>query len=130
MTFRDRMKIGVSRAELDILCELQRRGLMDYLETQKGFKFDYKADAVHGTTIDFFWQHPYNYAVFLDGVKISKGFPKLHLKKKQSKRDQLVTAALEKRKVEVRRFQYTPPLRKSRLKQICDEIEARLKDVK
>lgn len=111
----------VSAAETTILIELQRRGLTTYLETQSPWIFDQKADIVAGTWIDFYWADPHRYAVFIDGPH--------HLKPRQETRDEHVDKALQKRGIHVDRFSYHVPLRKSRLKEICDHIEKVLENV-
>jgi len=121
MSFRDWMKVSVSNAEIQLFVELQRRGLTRHLETQKGFSFIREVDGVLGTIIDFFWNHPYNYAVYLDGPH--------HKKYAHERRDDLITEALERRGIRVDRFDYTPPLRKRRLKEIADQIEETLKSL-
>ena len=118
MTFRDRMKVSVSRAEIQVLNGLVARGLTRLLETQKGFEFILHMDRVAGTRVDFYYNPPIKYAVFLDGPP--------HLRHRQSERDELVSAALENRGVKVDRFRYVPPLRKYRLREICDRIEETL----
>lgn len=131
MSYKERMNVSVSNAEIDIFYELRRRKLVRGLTRQHPFVFDLKKDIVAGTTIDLFWGtleiRPY-YAVFIDGVAVGKtGVPKLHLRAHQERRDELVTAALERRGIHVDRFQYEPPLRKWRKIEICDAIEAVLK---
>lgn len=76
-------------------------------------------DGVEGTRIDYYWNPPYNYAVFLDGEPI-------HGKDRQSERDELITKALEKRGIRVDRFSYRPPLTKRRKIEIVDQIEETL----
>jgi len=117
--WRHRLKTPVSRAEEKILIELQRRGLTRLLETQKPFEFIWQVEGVHGTIIDFYWNPPINYAVFLDGP--------VHLKYAHERRDELIDRALEKRGIQVDRFEYKPPITKKRLMEICDHIEATLK---
>ena len=112
------MKVGISNAEIQLFIELQRRGLTRYLETQKGFRFIEEVNGVLGTIIDFFWNQPYNYAVYLDGPH--------HKKYAHERKDDLITEALKKRGIKVDRFEYDPPLRKRRLKEIADQIEETL----
>ena len=125
------MRVSVSNAEIDIFFELRRRKLVRGLTRQHPFVLGLKEDIVAGTTVDFFWGTPEispHYAVFVDGVAVGKtGVPKLHLRAHQERRDELVTAALERRGIHVDRFQYGPPLRKWRKIEICDAIEAALK---
>lgn len=131
MSYKERMRVTVSNAEIDIFYELRRRKLTRGLTRQHPFVFDLKTDIVAGTTIDFYWGFPEirpHYAAFIDGCAVGKtGVPKLHLRGRQERRDELVKAALERRGIKVDRFQYTPPLRKWCLKEICDSIEAVLK---
>lgn len=121
MSFRERMRVKESNAERDVFIELQNRHLCDGMVTQQPFKFDRVSDGVAGTWVDFFYGPPLDYAAFVD-------FDKLHLKNRQWMRDVLVTAALERRGVLVDRFLYRVPLRKGRLKEICDSIERRVKE--
>ena len=132
MSFRERMQVSVSNAEEDIFYELRRRNLVSGLQRQYPFIFDLKTDWVAGTTIDFFWGNPEmkpHYAVFIDGCVVGKtGVPKLHLAPRQERRDKAVKTALERRGIHVDRFQYIPPLRKWRKLEICDVIEATVKE--
>ena len=125
------MNVSVSNAEIDIFYELRRRKLVRGLTRQHPFVFDLKQDIVAGTTIDLFWGTPEirpHYAAFIDGVAVGKtGVSKLHLTSRQQRRDEFVTAALERRGIRVDRFPYEPPLRKWRKLEICDAIEAVLK---
>ena len=115
------MKVSVSRAEEKILIELQRRGLTRLLETQKPFEFIWQVEGVHGTIIDFYWNPPINYAVFLDGP--------VHLKYSHERRDELIDKALERRGIKVDRFRYKPPITKKRLREIVDQIEETLRSM-
>jgi hypothetical protein len=121
------MRVSVSNAEIDIFFELRHRKLVRGLTRQHPFVLDLKKEFVAGTTVDLFWGTPEispHYAVFIDGVAVGKtGVPKLHLRARQERRDELVTAALERRGIHVDRFQYGPPLRKWRKIEICDAIE-------
>jgi len=119
VTWKDRMRVSVSSAEIEILKELQRRGLTRLLETQKPFDFIWQVEGVHGTIIDFHWSHPFNYAVFLDGP--------VHLKYSHERRDELIDRALEHRGIKVDRFEYKPPITKKRLREIVDQIEETLR---
>ena len=125
MSFRERMRVQVSRAEMMVLNELVRRRLTRNLETQKGFQFILHMDAVAGTTVDFYWNAPYRLAAFVDGVKVQHGYPKLHLR--HGERDDKITEALRNRGIKVLRFPYEPPLSKSKLMEISDQIEEALR---
>lgn len=116
MNFPECLNVQVSNAEVMVFTELQRRGLTTHLNTQYPFVFDPNKELVYGTTIDFYWHHPHRYAVFIDGKAV-------HLRSRQERRDELVTAALEKRGIKVDRFLYRAPLRKRRLKEIVEKIE-------
>lgn len=115
MSFRDRMRVGISNAEITVFEELQRRNLSRGMTTQEGFSFE--GGRVKGTWVDFYWESVH-YAVFLDGQP--------HLKEHQGRRDELVTMALDGMGIRVDRFPYKAPLAKCRLKDICDRIEERL----
>jgi len=121
VTWKDRMRVSVSNAEIELLKELQRRDLTRHLETQKPFEFIWQVEGVHGTTIDFYWNHPFNYAVFLDGP--------VHMKYLHERRDLLIDRALMRRGITVDRFSYKPPITKKRLKEIADQIEETLRSM-
>lgn len=93
------------------------------MKTQFKVKFDLETDGVQGTTIDLFWDHPFNHAVFLDGPHHNQ----LH----QANIDEFVTEALEKRGITVQRIPYDPPRSRHEKRLvyswICDEIEAALR---
>ena len=112
-----------SRADVEVICEMIRRGYGRYLKSQFPMKFDFEKDGVHGTIIDLFWGHPINHAVFLDGPP--------HNSVHQARIDELVTEALERRGITVQRIPYDPPRskREKRLiyQRICDEIEEALR---
>ena len=116
MSWRQRLQQSPSNAEMAVMLELQKRQLLTHMRSQHAFIFDLKEDLVAGTFIDFYWTEPHNYAVFIDGIQV-------HNKVRQSMRDECVQKALERRGVKVDRFVYTPPLRKWRLREICDRIE-------
>ena len=120
--FHRRPKPG-SNAEEDIQKELQKRGRdkakLDYMETQKGFRFDPHKDGVAGTRVDFYWHPPFFYAVYIDGIQVHSS---LH---RQTK-DELINEALERRGINWDRFRYKAPLRKARKLEICDNIIKRL----
>ena len=103
-----------SNAELTIFQELQSRHLCQHMTTQEPFTFDLEADMISGTSVDFYWSKP-RFAVFIDGPH--------HDKVRQGKKDEAINLALQKRGVRVERFSYQVPLRKFRLKQICDRIQ-------
>jgi very-short-patch-repair endonuclease len=115
VSFRERMRVPVSSAEIMVLEELQRRRLNGGMATQVGFEFG--EGGARGTWVDFYWRRA-RYAVFLDGPP--------HLKERQERRDELVTKALEGMGIRVDRFAYRAPLTKRRLTEICDQIELRL----
>jgi len=112
------MHVSVSRAEEQILQELIHRGLNRFLETQKGFSFIWQVEGVFGTIVDFYYNAPYRYAIFLDGPH--------HLRYRQASKDELIQKALENRHIMVDRFSYHVPLRKKRKREICDCIEEQL----
>jgi len=131
MTFREAMRVSVSRADEDIHQELVNRKLTIWpyrYEFQKGYKFILHLDGVHGTRVDHDWGHPQYLCVFVDGVKVEHGYPKLHLKHRG--RDEKITQALESRGREVLRIDYVPPLGKGRRFQgLVDKIEHALTEV-
>jgi hypothetical protein len=113
-----------SVADVEVVCEIVRRGYGRHLKSQFPMDFDPERDGVHGTVIDLFWDHPINHAVFLDGP--------VHDTVHQARIDNLVTQALERRDITVQRIPYDPP-RSKREKRIvynwiCDEIEAALNE--
>jgi hypothetical protein len=113
-----------SVADVEVVCEMVRRGYGRGLKSQFPFEFDSEEDGVHGTVIDLFWDHPINHAVFLDGP--------VHDTVHQARIDDLVTQALERRGITVQRIPYDPPRSKREKRivygRICDEIEAALKE--
>jgi len=118
MSFRDRMKTRVSNAEVDIQIELQNRGLNRGMTTQVGFDFgvpgkDCVCDGVRGTTADFYWEAK-RLVVFIDGPH--------HKKSRQSRKDELIDAALKRRGLGVLRLAYHVPLSQEKCKKICDMI--------
>lgn len=121
--WRQQQRTHVSRAEQDIFIELQHLGRdkakLDYLETQKGFRFDRHKEGVAGTRVDFYWHPPFFYAVYIDGIPIHSS---LH---RQTK-DDLITEALQRRGITVERFRYKPPLPKREKLVICGNIIKRL----
>lgn len=118
--WRQRLETSPSNAEMAIALELQKRHLTTHMFTQYPFIFNLKEDLVAGTFADFYWSHPHDYAVFIDGKHI-------HLKDRQSRRDRAVDKALRRRGVRVDRFCYKCPLRKARLKEIVDRVESVLR---
>ena len=120
MTWKDRMRVSVSGAEIEILKELQRRGLTRLLETQKPFDFIWQIEGVHGCICDFFYNHPFNYAIFIDGERVHSG-------RIREERDELIVKALERRGIHVDRFRYKTPISKRRIKEIADKIEETLR---
>ncbi len=116
MSFPECLNVTVSNAEYTIFQELQHRGLTTHLITQYGIELDPDKDHVYGTRIDFYWTHPHNYAVYIDGNEA-------HSSRRQLNRDNNITQALERRGIKVSRFLYRTPLRKTRLTQIVDRIE-------
>jgi len=119
MSWRDQMRVSVSKAEIELFKELQRRGLTRGMTTQVPFEFIWQVEGVHGTILDYYWHPPFNYAVFLDGEPV-------HMKLRRTIKDEKITEALMKRGVHVDRFRYKPPLSKRRLKEIADRIEETL----
>jgi len=114
-----------SVADVEVEARMVQRGWIRSLHSQYGFEFDPERDGVHGTTVDLYWGHPYNHAVFLDGPH--------HNSVHQAKIDGLVTEALERRGITVQRIPYDPPRTKREknvvYERICDKIEAALKEI-
>jgi len=109
MSFRDKMKVPISRAEVDIHVELTRRHL--YPESQ------YKI-CLSSCTPDFFF-HNQKLCVFIDGAP--------HEKAKRIDRDNGVDDVLRRRGFKVARFPYRGKLSKTRLNEICNEIQELVK---
>jgi very-short-patch-repair endonuclease len=118
MSWRERLNVHISNAEMQIFQELQRRHLCTYLTTQQPWAFNLQEDMVAGTFIDFYWHIPHQLAAFIDGLH--------HLKQRQEQKDAAIDRALRKRGVTVERFPYHPPLRTLRRIAICDRIEHQL----
>jgi len=113
-----------SEADVDVVCEMVRRGYGRGLRSQFPIKFDHENDVGHSTVIDFCWDDQIIHAVFLDGPP--------HDSVHQGRIDDLVTEALERRGITVQRIPYEPPRSKHEKRivygRICDEIEAALKE--
>ncbi len=107
MSFRDRMKVAVSRAEDQLAIELQHRGLADGMQRQVGIPFTYP---------DFLYQQK-RLAIYLDGPP--------HLKSHQIIKDQRIDEMLIHLGYTVLRFPYKT-MTKTRLKEIVDQIEETL----
>ena len=121
MTFRERMNSAESNAEYQILNELTIRGLGKHLESSvagggHGFHFIYQMDGCFGCVPDFYYGSRHQLAIFIDGT--------VHIRREPT--DLLIDEALKRRGIRVLRFPYNPPLRKSRLIEIVDEIEENL----
>ena len=109
MSFRDKMKVAVSNAEVEILKELSRRSI--YPESQMSIcLYQCKPDFYFGST---------KLCVFIDGPP--------HQKPRRIDRDNGVDELLRKRGFKVARFGYKGKLSKQRLHQIVDEIEGLLR---
>jgi len=109
MTFRERMKVAVSKAEVAVHCELTRRHL--YPEAQYSV-------CLYSTTPDFYF-HDQKLCIFIDGPP--------HAKPRRIDRDNGVDELLRKRGFKVARFPYKGTLTKQRLDQICSEIQEMMK---
>lgn len=116
VSFRDRMRVKVSNAEMALQLELQNHGLNRGLETQKGFAFC-EAAGMKGTTVDFYWDRA-KLAVFLDGPH--------HLKERQSAKDAKVDRALAALGIATMRFPYTPPITKRQLEGMWMAVKLQL----
>lgn len=111
----------VSNAEISLLIEIQKRGLNLNMNTQVPMRLSVEEDGVEGTFIDFYFSVGSGLlAVFLDGSEI-------HSRNAQSKRDDLIDLALERRNIRVKRYEYDAPLTKKRRMEIADDIEEEIK---
>jgi len=124
MNFRQRMHSADSPAEYQILNELIHRGLGKHLESSvanggHGFTFIYQIDGCLGTVPDYYWGHGIRLAVYLDGP--------IHIRREV--KDILIDEALRRRKVNVLRISYKPPLSKRRCREVVDKIERALTEV-
>jgi len=111
MTYKNRMKVAVSNAEIDIQIELTRRGLDKTMWMQKEI-------CLYSCRPDFYFDN-LRLCVFIDG------FP--HTRKGALERDSRIDDLLRKRKFKVARFSYKGKLSQERLKEIVDEIERLMK---
>lgn len=117
--FRERMKVAVSKAERQIVLELQRRGYANHLITQKGHKLHPYHDKVEGTRTDIEYGIPYNLCIYID-------CDKWHQKRKAQIRDNRINMALLKRGYHVKRYSYKYPLSKRRRLEIVTDITTTL----
>ena len=112
MSFRDRMKVQVSDAELKLDVKLQARGIR--LERQKQI-------CLMKTTADFYAEAgTKRFAIFLDGDKVHVG--------KVLDRDERIDMALERQHITALRYRYTSPISDRELNRIADEVEARIRE--
>jgi len=105
MTFRERMKVPVSKAEVAVHIELTRRNL--HPEAQHPI-------CLYSCIPDFFF-HEQKLCVFIDGPP--------HAKPRRIDRDNGVDELLRKRGFKVARFPYEGKLSKTRLNEICCVIQ-------
>lgn len=121
MSFRDRMKTSVSKAEWRVIFRLEKLGYGHDMAMQRGHKFDEERDSVRGTWTDIEYLTPYELCIFID-------LDKWHNKSKQQQRDELVTKALEHRGYTVKRYLYSYDSRKgisdTRLTEVTTDIIA------
>lgn len=131
--FRERMKVGISKAEDQLDIELQNRHLLQYCLSK-------------GTTIIFHGKGKYTITpaekLTREMVANSKGFTipdrilqkdsktepmyldgEVHEKRGVKNRDERIDSLLESCGLEPHRFAYKGRLSKRRLKEICDKIE-------
>jgi len=111
MNFRERMKVPVSKAEVDIQIELTNRGLTKDMWCQTEI-------CLFRCVPDFFFAS-HDLCVFIDGPP--------HAKPRRIDKDNGIDELLRKRGFKVARFPYKGKLSKERLKQICDEIQELVK---
>ena len=111
MSFKDRMKVQVSDAEIKLDIKLQVRKIR--LERQKQI-------CLWKTTADFYAEvGTKRFAIFLDSDKVHVG--------KVQDRDERIDEALERQHITVLRYRYTCPISEAELNRIADEIEAKVK---
>ena len=127
MTFRDKMKVAVSSAEVRVRSELQRRNLHHGLMTGQVIMLDtgeiiqrenlLKQQATEKrrqfTVPDLLWATK-KLPVYLDGP--------VHKRRGVRNRDNRITTKLTEHGFHVTRFSYAPPLSTKRLKEITDTI--------
>ena len=105
MSFRARMQVPVSKAEVDIQVELVRRHL------HPSIQFDI---CLFSCRPDFYFPQQ-KLCIFIDGPP--------HARPKRIDKDNGVDELLRKRGFKVARFPYKGKLSKTRLNQIADEIQ-------
>jgi len=106
--WRDNLRVGVAKAEIEVFAELQKRKLTHGMVTQKTL-------VLLWTIPDFWWQWEKPKVVYLDGP--------VHLKKRSEERDERINEFLELRKIDYLRIAYEPPLSIARKLEIADQIE-------
>lgn len=110
MTFRDRMKVSVSDAEIRLRKKLTEKQLT------KGLKTDSMV-VLRFTVPDFQWNFK-KLAVYLDGEQVHKG--------KKLERDEEIDFMLERLGWTVLRFRYKAPISEQKLEEITSKIEEQL----
>jgi len=111
MSFRDRMHVKVSKAEVDLRIALQEHGL------SQGMFTDLQIDIV-STKPDYYWPTQ-GVAVYLDGP--------VHNSPTAEARDERITETLRKRGLKVLRFSYIPPISRKQIDWIVSQIKEALK---
>jgi|SRR5271157_51412 len=117
MGFREKMKVPVSRAEVQVALEFSKRMMTYGFQSQIGFTFTVEETAefhVYGTVVDGIWPSV-KLIYFLDGQP--------HLKTHALLRDAGITACLEKRGWLVLRFKYNAPISHSRILEVADAVQ-------
>jgi len=110
VSWKQRLRVNPSNAEIDILIGLEERGLT------KGMFRDMEI-CLEKTIPDYFWPSR-GLAVYLDGP--------VHLKERQRLKDERIDERLRKLGLRVLRISYRSPLSKHLREKILDEIEEAL----
>lgn len=134
MTFRDRMRVNPSQAEIDVFTELQRRGLHKHLVSLGTVVLIMKATEERRVIIanknqvtkplvslaemftipDFPFLRHHRLLVYLDGP--------VHERRGVKNRDDRIDKQLTKFGFQSERFSYTPPLSNTRKMEICNRL--------
>ena len=110
MSWRNRLKVSPSKAEIDVLLGLEERGLT------RGMFRDVEI-CLEITIPDFHWPDK-GLPVYLDGP--------VHERERQRLRDELIDDKLRRRGLRPLRIPYRPPLSERRLSEVLNQIKEAL----
>jgi len=110
LSFREKMRVSPSHAEVDVLLGLEERRLTEGM-------FRDTEIVLEATVPDYYWPAK-GLCVYLDGPP--------HESEHQRLKDELIDEKLRKMGLKVLRFSYEPSLSKHRRQEILDQIEEAL----